>query len=71
MSHAVEVIPDGQNRILIPPELAAKAGITQEVRIIGMGRRIEIWNTDGFEKYIAGYGKSYEEVAGHCYNERR
>jgi MraZ protein len=64
MSNAGEVNPDGQHRILIPPDLAAKVGITREVRIVGMVKRIEIWSVEKFDQYIAGYGKSYEEVAG-------
>ncbi len=63
MRYATEVTIDAQNRILIPPELASKAGITRDVRIVGMIRRIELWKSEKFEGYFAGYEKSYEEVA--------
>ena len=66
MSNTAEVSPDKQNRIVIPPKLAALAGITDEKRdvvILGMNRRIEIWEVGRFEAYIEGYGKTYEEVA--------
>lgn len=62
-SNAGEVIPDRQGRILIPPELASRVGITREVRILGMIRRIEIWDPERFDAYLSGYGKTYEEVA--------
>jgi MraZ protein len=63
MANAGEVAPDGQNRILIPPELSSQVGISREVRILGMIRRIEIWSVEKFDAYLSDYGKTYEEVA--------
>jgi MraZ protein len=66
MANTAEVSPDRQNRIIIPPKLATLAGITDEKRdvtILGMNRRIEIWEVGRFETYIEGFGQTYEEVA--------
>jgi MraZ protein len=66
MSNTIEVTPDKQSRILIPPKLAAQAGITDQKRdilILGMNRWIEIWETGRFEEYLNGYGQTFEEVA--------
>lgn len=63
MANKVEVSLDRQSRILVPPKLAAKAGLQKDIRIVGMIKRIEIWDEERFEAYMAGYGKTYEEVA--------
>jgi MraZ protein len=43
-SHAVEVTPDQQGRIVIPKTLRDYAGLGTEVVITGMRRRAEIWD---------------------------
>ncbi|MEW5700785.1 MAG: hypothetical protein AB1792_00960 [Candidatus Zixiibacteriota bacterium] len=66
MANTAELQPDKQNRIIIPPKLAALAGITGEKRdvmVLGMNRRIEVWEVGRFNAYVEGFGKSYEEVA--------
>src|SRR3972149_849732 len=44
---AVEVTPDKQGRILIPPSLRSYAGLDRDVVIIGMPNRLEIWDRQG------------------------
>ncbi|MBI3871612.1 MAG: hypothetical protein HY304_00865 [candidate division Zixibacteria bacterium] len=66
MANTFDVVPDAQSRILVPPKLAAVAGITdgkRDVLLLGMNRRCEIWLGERFESYLSGYGKTYEEVA--------
>jgi MraZ protein len=63
MLNTHEISPDTQGRFQIPTELAGKVGIDHDVRLLGMNRRIEIWSANKLDEYIAGYGKSYEEVA--------
>ncbi|NQT23722.1 division/cell wall cluster transcriptional repressor MraZ [candidate division KSB1 bacterium] len=43
---------DSQGRIIIPKEHIEHAGIENEVLIIGVGNRIELWNPERFEKSI-------------------
>ncbi len=43
-SHAVEVTPDQQGRIVIPKGLRDYAGLGSEVVITGLRRRAEIWD---------------------------
>ena len=38
---------DGSGRLLIPKRCIQLAGIGQQVRFVGMGDTIEIWNADG------------------------
>lgn len=44
LGSAVEVEIDGAARVLIPPELRRWASLERDVTVVGMGRRMEIWN---------------------------
>lgn len=41
---------DGQSRFTIPQKLIEIAGINKEVKMIGIGNRIELWNPDRLEE---------------------
>ncbi|MBQ1270356.1 MAG: division/cell wall cluster transcriptional repressor MraZ [Clostridia bacterium] len=43
--------PDGQGRILIPQSLRNYAGITKDVIIAGVQRRVEIWDAQRWQEY--------------------
>lgn len=60
---AMEVKSDGVGRILIPPYLRDYAGIESEAVIIGVGKRVEIWEKRRWEKYRAQVEKDSEAVA--------
>ena len=49
-SGAVDIAPDKQGRILIPPYLREFAGIDGEVIIAGMFDSLEIWSTTEWSK---------------------
>ncbi|HUI10892.1 MAG TPA: division/cell wall cluster transcriptional repressor MraZ [Bacteroidota bacterium] len=63
LENAIESKLDAQSRITIPRELLAMAGITREVRIIGVLERIEIWNPATYREYQEKQGDSYESIA--------
>jgi MraZ protein len=50
---ALEVLPDKQGRIPIPPRLREAAGIDGSALVVGVIDRIEIWNPDRFEAAVA------------------
>ncbi|OGS19358.1 MAG: division/cell wall cluster transcriptional repressor MraZ [Elusimicrobia bacterium RIFOXYA2_FULL_50_26] len=52
LSGANEVVPDNQGRILLPQNLIEYAAIGKEVMIIGVGNRLEIWDSKRWEKYF-------------------
>ena len=54
---------DGQSRITIPPELMDFAGIKNEVLILGVLDRMEIWNPIVYEEYQKNHPDTYETVA--------
>ena len=54
---AVEVTPDKQGRILIPPSLRSYAGLDRDVVIIGMPKRFEIWDRQKWDVEVARFEK--------------
>ncbi len=60
---ATESQLDGQARIIIPQELLKFASIENEVTIIGVLERIEVWNPTLFNEYMNNQAASYENVA--------
>ena len=57
---------DGQNRVTIPANLRAYAGLTRDCTVIGAGSRVEVWDTDAWNAYLEsteqGFADQSEEV---------
>lgn len=51
---AVEVVPDGQGRILIPQRLKEAANLDGQTLLVGAIDKIEIWNPSDFEAALEG-----------------
>ena len=62
-SGAVEIVPDRQGRILIPPYLRHYADIKKEIMIIGVSNRIEIWSKEGWKAFYDSSKESFEDIA--------
>lgn len=62
-SGATESPVDGQGRILVPPHLRERAGVTREVMIIGVLNKIEIWSKARWEEFLARSPVTFEDVA--------
>jgi MraZ protein len=63
LQYATESQLDGQSRITIPRELLQFAGIDDQVLIIGVLERIEVWNPKEYDAYMSSQTESYENVA--------
>lgn len=63
LQYATESTLDGQSRITIPKELLQYAGIEDQVLILGVLERIEVWNPKVHEEYLQAQAESYENVA--------
>lgn len=50
---------DSQGRVLLPATLRQKAGLDKEIRFVGMGQYMEIWDE---ERYVVESGNSEESV---------
>ena len=62
-SGAAEVICDKQGRILIPDYLKSYAEIKENVMIIGVSDRIEIWSKDKWIQFYESNKGSFEDLA--------
>ena len=60
---AAEAEIDGQGRILIPEYLREHAGITNEVVMVGIYDRIEVWAENKWNAYKIETGKNTESIA--------
>jgi MraZ protein len=63
LENAIESQLDGQSRITIPRELLHLAAIENEVLILGVLERIEIWNPTTYREYQKKQPESYENIA--------
>ncbi|PCH51254.1 MAG: cell division/cell wall cluster transcriptional repressor MraZ [Cellvibrionales bacterium] len=50
IGHARDLEMDASGRILIPPELRTFAELEKKVTLVGQGHRLELWNTDNWNK---------------------
>jgi MraZ protein len=62
LSGANSEVPDGQNRVTIPAQLRAYAGLDRELTVIGVGNRAEIWDTEAWEQYYAEQESSFSDT---------
>jgi MraZ protein len=63
LENAIESQLDGQSRITIPRELLQLAAIVNEVLILGVLERIEVWNPQTYREYQKKQPESYENIA--------
>lgn len=69
-SGASESVCDKQGRILIPDYLKQYAEIKEEVVIIGVSDRIEIWAKDKWQEFFKDHQGSFEELAEKLITEK-
>jgi transcriptional regulator MraZ len=60
-SQGVEV--DSQGRIRLPTDLARLAQLDQDVVLLGVGDRVELWNKSRWEAYHADLAPRYDQLA--------
>lgn len=62
-SGAAEVDVDGLGRLLVPKTLKDFAQIKQDVVVVGVSNRIEIWAKEKWQAFYESSRQSFEEVA--------
>lgn len=62
LSGANSEVPDSQNRVTIPAQLRAYAGLDRELTVIGVGNRAEIWDTEAWEQYYADQESNFSDT---------
>ena len=60
---AHDEIPDKQGRVTIPSSLRSYAGLEKECVVIGANTRVEIWDLQAWESYLADREKSFADVS--------
>lgn len=50
-SNSIEVQPDSQGRVMLPPEMIQFAGITKNVVTAGCGKYAEIWSEEVWNEH--------------------
>lgn len=69
---AAEIIPDSNNRMLIPKRLAGYAGIRKEVIMAGQSGKIEIWAGEKYEdasRIPSDFAIMAEKIMGGAFND--
>jgi MraZ protein len=59
LSAATLVKPNSQGRIQIPQKLREDSFIEGEAVVVGMDTRIEVWNKDKFDEFMADQKKEF------------
>ena len=62
-SGAVEVAIDGLGRLLIPKSLKEFAQIKQDIVIVGVSSRMEVWAKEKWRAFYESSRQSFEEIA--------
>lgn len=57
-----EQVPDGQGRISVAPELRRYAGLAKECVVIGAVNRLEIWDSEAWQRYLDEHEESYAQA---------
>ena len=53
LSGASDEVPDKQGRVTVPAPLRQYAGLDRDVTVIGAGTRVEIWDSESWNTYLA------------------
>ncbi|MBI4972180.1 MAG: division/cell wall cluster transcriptional repressor MraZ [Candidatus Omnitrophica bacterium] len=70
-SGACEVICDVQGRILVPQYLLDYAGIQEEVMIVGVSDRVEIWSKAKWQQFFGSSIDSFETLAEKLLDDKK
>jgi MraZ protein len=58
---ASKVELDSQGRILLNDRLRKRAGLLDQITLIGVRDHIELWNTDDWEQYVSSHMAQYQK----------
>lgn len=61
LSAASDEIPDKQGRVTVPSVLREYAGLARECTVIGAGSRLEVWDTNAWNDYLAQTEDAFSE----------
>ena len=62
LSGASDQVPDKQGRVLVPQILRDYADLGEDIVVIGVGTRAEIWNREAWQTYLAEKEQRYSDI---------
>jgi MraZ protein len=63
LSGASQESLDGQNRLTVPLNLREYAGLERDLTVIGMGARLEIWDSEAWRVYYEANESDFSNTA--------
>jgi len=60
---ASDETPDKQGRVMIPAGLRSYAGLTRDCVVIGANTRLEIWDAQTWDGYLANQEQAFSDVS--------
>ena len=63
LSGASDETPDKQGRVTVPPPLREYAGLHKQCVVIGAGARVEVWDAQAWEAYLADQEGAFAELS--------
>ena len=61
LAGAQDEVPDKQGRVTVAPLLREYAGLTRELAVLGVGRRLEIWDAATWQDLQATGEQAFAE----------
>jgi MraZ protein len=58
-----EVELDGAGRLLVPKTMSKYARLEKDIILVGMGNRVEIWDTKAYEDFIINDNSEFSKLA--------
>jgi MraZ protein len=58
-----EIELDNAGRLLVPKTMAKYANLEKDIMLVGMGNRVELWNTQAYERYIINDTAEFSKLA--------
>lgn len=56
---------DKQGRIRLPERLMEFAGLQQEVVLLGVNDRVELWDRPRWDRFMSEHAASFDRIAHH------
>lgn len=63
LSSASDEIPDKQGRVTVPAGLREYAGLARDCTVVGVGTRVEVWDTAAWNAYVESNEQAYADQA--------
>jgi MraZ protein len=62
LRNSLEVELDSLGRFLIPKKMLEYAGLSKDAILVGLGNRLELWEPDRYEQYLANDPKEFAQL---------